>query len=692
MNKIYNFKAYISYSHRDERWAVWLHKALESYRVPRKLVGTSTAVGEVPSRIQPVFRDRDDLSSAQDLGGTVKQALTDSENMIVICSPDSAASHWVNEEIREYARLGRVKNIFCVIVDGDPGGIGTASTCFPAALAEIGLHEPLAADVRKWADGKLLSKLKLVSGMLGLPLDQLRRRELQRRQKVWALAAVASIAIAVVLVTAITSRIAAQQRLASGESLVAYKLNEMRSMLNVASDPEDLVRLSQWSAQDLGRLIGYAGVGENALLNSALELRKQGNDLYQTGNLPEALEFYQQSWALIAESYRRDRSNQTAFFELGQAEFYLGQLFTDQGEYDEAEAAFMSYAEITRRLILLQPKNADWVLEMAYALNNLGILQRGRDANNPERVLQLMQSALEYNQIALVLDPNNTYYLSELGQSHAFLADAQRDVCDLEGALQSRQKNISLEQDALTLDSENINKMKRLAWALSGYSVVQEAMGQTAGALESIEAVIELMTPVLAANPDSMQVMRYILYRKHRVVMLNAIEGDKEQAWTALEALDNEWQEYFQHGGIEDSGIDTYLIFLLEQAQLARSLDKAHTASQLLDDVIARLVKMLQEFPANRSAEYLLTLAVFQHWDMNRVFPEKTVAALLPDYSASSGRSRACQDASAAVRQAIMLGDMERAGEFTNYLLEKSYRGAGFMQVCKTYSLCSGQQ
>ncbi|HBE92776.1 MAG TPA: hypothetical protein DDW55_09695, partial [Gammaproteobacteria bacterium] len=129
MNNKYKYKAYISYSHCDERWASWLHRALESYRIPRKLVGTKTGVGEVPSRIKPVFRDRDDLSSASDLGGTVKQALSDSENMIVICSPDAAASHWVNEEIRGFASLGRGKQIFCVIVDGEPGGVGTASTC-----------------------------------------------------------------------------------------------------------------------------------------------------------------------------------------------------------------------------------------------------------------------------------------------------------------------------------------------------------------------------------------------------------------------------------------------------------------------------------------------------------------------------------------------------------------------------------
>jgi hypothetical protein len=91
----FQYKAFISYSHRDEHWAKWLHKALEFYRIPRRLRG-----GEIPERLYPVFRDRDELSSAANLNENVRTALQNSESLIVICSPASAKSLWVNEEIR----------------------------------------------------------------------------------------------------------------------------------------------------------------------------------------------------------------------------------------------------------------------------------------------------------------------------------------------------------------------------------------------------------------------------------------------------------------------------------------------------------------------------------------------------------------------------------------------------------------
>ena len=64
----YRYKAFISYSHRDQKWAGWLHRAIETYRVPKHLVGQQTSMGTIPARTAPVFRDRDELASATDLG------------------------------------------------------------------------------------------------------------------------------------------------------------------------------------------------------------------------------------------------------------------------------------------------------------------------------------------------------------------------------------------------------------------------------------------------------------------------------------------------------------------------------------------------------------------------------------------------------------------------------------------------
>jgi tetratricopeptide (TPR) repeat protein len=691
MNNKYKYKAYISYSHCDEAWAIWLHKVLESYRVPRKLVGTKTAEGKVPSRIKPVFRDRDDLSSASNLGDTVKQALEVSEHMIVLCSPDAAASFWVNEEIRQFARLGRQQQIFCVIVDGDPGSSVADSTCFPEALAEIGLQEPLAADIRKWADGKRLSKLKLVAGMLGLPLDQLRRRDLQKRQKVWTLTAIASIALVAVLVIAITARIAAQQRRDSGESLVAFKLKGLRTMLNVSDDPENLGRLLQWSQQDLAKLVGYAGVGKNALADSAMASREQGMRNWENGDLTEALEKFEESWALLALSYRDDRDNHLNFFELGQAEYWIGQTYMDQGNLDAAESAFMSYAEITRRLILLQPENAEWVMEMAYALTNLGSLQMSRGTSNPERTLQFMQSSLEYNQIALVLDPANDYYRSELGQSNAFLADAQLDVCDLEGAFRSRQEQVALDSELLEADPKNVEKIRRMAFALTGLAWVSQLNGDIDKAIVSLKKALNLLETILLQQTDIREIMVDILLREKNLAALITYNGDIDEAWALSNEMSDKWME-LENISEEDMRTSlVYIDYLIGRARLADIKGDSQQANQLLGDIQMHLAAAQENDSFKRRTENMLVKAAFQQWEMSGELPQANILSHLPEYTAGLGRARACEDASMAVFKAVMLGQDTMAHEFTDYLLQNGFREPGFMRVCRQYSLCDGQ-
>ncbi|MGC1729955.1 MAG: toll/interleukin-1 receptor domain-containing protein, partial [Steroidobacteraceae bacterium] len=190
------YKAFISYSHRDELWATWLHKALESYRPPKQLVGTQTSRGAVPRRLSPVFRDREELASATDLGEVISAALRESACQIVICSPSAACSKWVNEEILAFKRLGREDRIFCLIVAGEPNATDmpgrAAEECFPPALrfhlaadGTLGSSrtEPIAADARPGKDGRFLAKLKLIAGVLGVGFDALRRREQQRRNR-----------------------------------------------------------------------------------------------------------------------------------------------------------------------------------------------------------------------------------------------------------------------------------------------------------------------------------------------------------------------------------------------------------------------------------------------------------------------------------------------------------------------------
>jgi sugar lactone lactonase YvrE len=201
----FKYWAFISYSHRDEAWARWLHSRLERYRVPRPRVSRASPGESLPRRLEPIFLDRVDLAARSNLSEYLKGCLSVSRNLIVICSPAAAASRWVDEEIRYFKQLGREDRIFCLIVDGeidDP-----ARECLPAAVrfhvAASGQLtdqpcEPCAADARPKGDGKANAFFKIVAGLLDVDFDDLKQREKRRRFKNRLVAAFATVLIVTV--------------------------------------------------------------------------------------------------------------------------------------------------------------------------------------------------------------------------------------------------------------------------------------------------------------------------------------------------------------------------------------------------------------------------------------------------------------------------------------------------------------
>ncbi len=244
------YAAFISYNHRDRKAAGWLHRALETYRIPKRLRGRVSAVGLLGARLPPIFQDREELAASSDLAASVREALDQAASLIVICSPNGARSHWVNEEIRAFTALGRRDRIQCLIVDGIPNASRTTGAdpdqeCLPPALFEHGGQEPLASDIRAGQDGRGSAKLKLLAGIMGLPYDELRRREHARRQKQLALLAGVS-AIGFVLMTglAVSALISrqeaiAQRDLARRKTITAERTVDFVKSMFAVADPSE---------------------------------------------------------------------------------------------------------------------------------------------------------------------------------------------------------------------------------------------------------------------------------------------------------------------------------------------------------------------------------------------------------------------------------------------------------------------
>ena len=492
----FRFKAFISYSHRDREWSAWLQRSLESYRIPKRLVGIKSEFGPVPGRLAPVFRDREDLPSASDLSATVKESLEASESLIVICSPAAAQSTWVNEEIRYFKNLGRGDRIFALIVDGDPQPEDQGQQCFPSALL-TGLdgspHEPLAADARKWADGKLLAKLKIVSGILGIRLDDLRQRNMQRRRRNWFVTSLSTAVLLLVtgtlLFTTLSSQKAVRLQRSNTEELLSYMLGNLKRLDPIVG--LEVIDVEDEQTLELFRTQGFGDMGREQLIENGMEWREHGQVSHEHGRLDEAMDNFQRSRATFIELYQREGSTKQALFELGQAEFWVGYVHYDNGELDEARERFIRYGAITRRLVNDDPNDAEMVMELSYTLTNLGGVELARTDPDTDKALGLHQSAVQYNQIALVLDPGNDIFRTALNNKLAFLADAWMNTCDLGKAIDFRQQNVDLSRE---LHEESVDSEERkldLASALSGLADVQRRIPLNDRSLMSLQESVD---------------------------------------------------------------------------------------------------------------------------------------------------------------------------------------------------------
>ena len=209
------YDAFISYRHSDldSFVAESLHKQLESFKLPKNVARRKIAqAGDVDqenlgsesstalvnkTKIERVFRDKEELPLVTNLADPITEALENSEYLIVICSPRLPESMWCRKEIETFIEMHDREHVLAVLVEGEP------DTSFPEELLYREVEEtkpdgsviikkmpvePLAADVRGTDRKEIRKKIKsellrLVAPMFECNYDDLKQRHKEQRMR-----------------------------------------------------------------------------------------------------------------------------------------------------------------------------------------------------------------------------------------------------------------------------------------------------------------------------------------------------------------------------------------------------------------------------------------------------------------------------------------------------------------------------
>ncbi len=508
------FKAFVSYSHADEAWGGWLQRSLERFRAPGSLASLLEAQGKSP-RLAPVFRDREDLPVAGSLNTAIQAALAESEFQIVLCSPNSAKSRWVNEEIKLFHKLHGPSRVFALIVDGEPNAINIPGReeeeCFPPALrfvldADGNLTgtpaETLAADARKGRDGRRYAVLKVAAGMLGVGLDDLVRRDAARKaRQAWTVAgaSVAGMAatIALSLYSVAKSNEATIMR-GKAENLIEFMLTDLKDKLEPVGRLDILKSvidraMDYYADQDLKSL------DDEALARRAKAMTQLGTIDFRLNDFDAASDAYSASEKTTEELLRRAPNDPDRIFDHAQNVFYVGEIADRRYDKAKNEAQNTEYLRLAQRLVDIDGDNLRSHLELAYATSNIGIVKF--NAGRYAEAIPQFEKSIAARKDLLSADPGNATLRIAYAYAMSWRGLAELELGNFRSAINVFRDQLAVYEPLWEDATDNYTALDAVVTAQRRMAEAYLLLGEASNAAAANEAAEATARKLVARDP-----------------------------------------------------------------------------------------------------------------------------------------------------------------------------------------------
>ncbi len=674
-----NYDAYISYSHKDASFARWLHRGIETYRVPQQLVSSG--------RPMRVFRDRVELPSSTDLGLAIEDALRRSDALIVVCSPASVQSRWVNEEIRRFKMLGRQDRVFAIILEGEP------PDCFPPALRQEVLAdgeiidvtaELAAADARGHADGKRNARLKLIAGMLNVGFDELYHRDLHRKQQRMAAIVAASLGMTVLTLGlalfAIDARNDAERRRAQAEELVAFMIGDLRPQLESLGRLDILDQIGDKS-MDFYAALESDDESDELLTTRAQALRQIGRVRVSQGRLADAATSFQQSHDLALQISNRNPERNDYRFEVGQSHYWKGFVQYRWSNMGAATRNFEAYREVAEHLLDREPDNRAYRMELAYAHSNLGTI--AVETREIEVALAHFTAAVAINEALLTSTPDEPVLILDLAGGYSWLGALAADEGKIRAAISWYRREMAI-RELLTKDDGSMSQLAFLAVSnqLLGFQLF--LAGDNLEAKSRLQQSLELAEQLVQHDPENNDWRRTLHTAHYTLARVHLSEANPIAANNSIEHAARGLGELSRADPSNVRGLRDYGTALLFRARAWLNLNEVDAAVQATNRALRIAEELKTKAAASADSLWLSGALALTEGDIASEYGNASEASARWQFAIDTLTSRAEQTKDPVVLSTLLeavcrTGDLKEAERVRKVLDGLGYGGTSAM-------------
>jgi MTH538 TIR-like domain (DUF1863). len=470
----------------------------------------------VPEQLRPIFRDRLELRAGVSLAKAIREALVQSDALIVLCSPRARISPWVNREICEFHAAERSRPTFAFILEGNPlANPEDPQGCFPNALFETSIATPsdLASDARADGDGWNLALLKLIAGLARVPLDDLVRRDHQRkiRQLQWLVAGSAALAL---VFAGLGTAVYLQRQEAIRQRNLALNVRDRAQEMNTFFITDLRTKLRALGRLDLldeatKRVLAYQQALPAELANDPAVLRARaiamdyvGQMAMARGQSAEAISRLTESRSAWRKLLDQNHSDAAAWQGhiisckmLGEAFESAEQLAAALKVYDDAIGSFAAF----------RGKTAEGVAKHE-RLRSLLLTARGNvryRLGDAEGALRDLDDSASYAKDAVETTPTDKAAWQQAVKAFGALADYYREIGDLKSAFIQAQEAVEDAEALTSLDTDDVDGWSLLADATGSRLMVEAMRNEWDNAVQTGNAQLDLRKRIFERDPQN---------------------------------------------------------------------------------------------------------------------------------------------------------------------------------------------